>query len=159
MSKQSPRRDLHFDSIDDIVADLEMLTASDVETTGQFTFGQIMEHLAITLDLVVGKLSPPPIPAYMRWFARLGRPLVLSRPMSPGFKLPKQAQAVFWPDSEIDPSEAYAHLKESIDRYNMKDPLPKHPLFGTMNREQCDQLQCRHFELHLSFVHPAQHVG
>jgi hypothetical protein len=32
--------------------------------------------------------------------------------------------------------------------------LKPHPVFGQMTRAQHDQIQCRHAELHLSFVHP-----
>ena len=81
--------------------------------------------------------------------------LINEKPIKPGFKLPPKAEAVFWPDQEFDVQEALNHLKESTERYDKQGPMPKHPMFGKLSREQNDRLNIRHAELHLSFVHPA----
>ena len=78
-----------------------------------------------------------------------------SKPIKPGFKLPKDAEAFFWPDGEIDVKDALAHLKDSVDTYKSQGALPKHPVFGSLAPEQTLELNCRHAALHLSFVHPA----
>jgi hypothetical protein len=149
-----PRRDLHFDTIDDAAAEVERLASVEVKTTGNYSFAQIVEHLARTLDVVSGHSSGISVPLPMRLAARLLRPFVLSRSMKPGFRLPPKAQEKFWPDEEVSVDDAVGHFRDAFNRYRETEPLPAHPFFGRMNRRQHDQLQCRHCELHLSFVHP-----
>ena len=158
MADAPRRRQLHFDTIDEVVENAQQLASGDVETTGKFTYGQILEHLARTLDVVTGHIPGASVTFPMRMMARIMRPFILSRPMSPGFKLPATAQAVYWPSEAVDTSAALAHLKEAVERYKQNGPIPKHPVFGTMTRRQHDQLQCRHCALHLSFVHPVSTV-
>ena len=62
---------------------------------------------------------------------------------------------LFTKDQEFEVQGALAHLKESVEHYKSEGPMPKHPMFGKLSREQHDRLNCRHAELHLSFVHRA----
>jgi hypothetical protein len=82
------------------------------------------------------------------------RPFLLGRPLKPGFKLPKKIQTAFWPEESVPTEVAWAHLQEAAERFQTVEPLPRHPFFGKMNRPQHETLQCRHFELHLGFIHP-----
>ncbi len=147
------QRPLMFDSIDEILPEVERLSAGEVTTTGQFTYAQILEHLARTLDIVCGDgklvVSLP-----MRIFARAMRPVVLSRPIRPGFNLPSSAQWVMWPKDDVNPNEALRHFRSALARYQATEPLPAHPLFGSMTRPQHDKLHCGHCAMHLSLVHP-----
>ena len=152
--KQADRRDLHFDSIEEALAEAERLAASDVKTTANRSYGQILEHLARTLDVVTGHTTGLSVPLPLRWIMRIGRPWVLARPMKPGFNLPSQAQSTLWPSDEVSVADGMAHFREALERFRQAESLPKHPLFGTMTRDQHEQLQCRHCELHLSFVYP-----
>ncbi len=155
MSKQPKRRDLQFNNLDEVVAEAERLASGEVSTTGQHSFGQILEHLARSQDMTTGKLTVPSPPWYMRLMIPLMKPMLINdKPLKPGFKLPQKSEAVFWPNQEFDVATALAHLKESIAHYKTQGPLPKHPMFGSLTRQQNDQLNCRHAALHLSFVHP-----
>jgi hypothetical protein len=156
MTARPERRELQFNNLDEVVAEAERLASGQVRTTGRHSFGQILEHLARSHDMTTGKLQVPPPPWYMRLMIPLMKPMLLNdKPLKPGFKLPKQSEAVFWPDQEFDVATALAHLKESIAHYQTQGPLPKHPMFGSITRQQNDQLICRHAALHLGFVHPA----
>ena len=154
MNSVTQRRDLHFDSLQDALADAEALSSQSVVTRGSYSLGQILEHLARTIDVVTGDRESPPIPLPIRMVARLFRSKFLNGPMKPGFKLPSKAQSVFWPSEEVETSAGLQHYRESIDRFNRTEPLPKHVLLGNMTRPEHIQLQCRHAELHLSFVLP-----
>lgn len=146
------RRTLHFDTLDDAIADAASLAEADATTTGHFSLGQILEHLARTLDVVTGYQPAPPVPAPMRWLAILLRSRILNRPMKPGLKLPRGAQSVLWPDEPVEVDAAIEHLRQAAARFRETDPLPPHPFFGTMSPADHERLQCRHFELHLSFA-------
>jgi hypothetical protein len=84
---------------------------------------------------------------------RMVRPIMIRRTLPSGFKLPSKTQSLLWPAEQIDAATGLQHWKESIDRYQNCELQP-HPIFGKMTRRQHDQIQCRHAELHLSFVHP-----
>ena len=148
-------RSLHFDRLEEAVAEVDRLAGSQVETTGNYTFGQILEHLARTFDIVSGhkELSFKPN-LVMRTFARSMLSKILNGPPQPGFELPAAAQGEFWPESDVPIEEALKHFHEAFARYQATQPLPKHLFFGKMSQEQHDQLQCRHCELHLGFVKP-----
>ena len=149
------RRELNFKSLDEVVEEAERLAAGEVKTTGNHSFGQILEHLARTHDMCTGKLEAPKPPWFMRLMIPFMKPMILKdEPLKAGFKLPPKGEAFFWPDQEFDVQEALTHLKESVDNYKKNGPLPKHPMFGAMTREQNDSMNCRHADLHLSFVHP-----
>ncbi|KAA5547173.1 DUF1569 domain-containing protein [Roseiconus nitratireducens] len=148
-------RSLRFESIQQAMAEAERLASIDVRTTGQFSLGQILEHLARTLDIVTGRLSGPPVSGPMRMAARLLRPFVL-RKASTGFKLPAKAQGILWPSEPVSTDQGLAHLRDSYEHFRAPAELPDHPIFGRMTRAQHDALQCRHFEGHLGFVHEAE---
>ncbi len=150
------RRPLKFSSFDDICVEVDRLVESNVETRGQFSFAAILEHLARTLDIVVGYNPAPTVSFPMRLASRLARPILLRGPMLAGFKLPAKLQSALWPSEPIEKSVAVAHFYEAVARYRNAETLPRHPFFGHMTREQHDRLQCNHCALHLSFVHPIE---
>lgn len=154
MAEKPDRRELDFASLDEAVADAERLAAGEVRTTGKHTFGQILEHLARTHDMVTGKIVAPKLPWYMRMLMPFMRSSILSKPATPGFNLPREAEKFFWPEGEVDVQQALVHLRESVEHYNANGPLPIHPVFGRATTEQIDKLNCSHCAMHLSFVHP-----
>ena len=152
---QPERRELAFKDLDEVVPEAQRLASGEVRTTGNHSFGQILEHLARTHDMVMGKVEGPSPPWYMKIMMVFMKGMILKdKPLSPGFKLPKDAEAFFWPNQEFDVPQALSHLKESIETYQTSGPLAKHPIFGTITPEQSLKLNCRHAAMHFSFVHP-----
>ena len=154
MANKTDRRQLVFKSLDEVVLEAERLAQENVRTTGQHSFGQILEHLARTHDMASGKTENPRFPWFMRLLMPLMKNSILNSDVKPGFNLPKKAQQYFWPENDVDVAQALAHLKASVEHYNEKGPLPVHPVFGKATREQIDRLNCSHCAMHLSFVHP-----
>ena len=154
MNEVGQRRELSFNSLDDAVADAERLAGGNVRTSGKHSFGQILEHLALTHDMATGKIIAPRPPLLMRLMMPLLKRMIVSRPIKPGIKLPSDAEAFFWPEGEVDVAQALSHLKESVQNYSANGPLAVHPFFGKVSREQNDRLNCGHCAMHLSFVHP-----
>ena len=148
------RRELHFENIHQVLDEVERLAATDVKTLGNYTFPQILEHLATTMDIATRHIDPPGVPALIRMLATLFRSFVINRPMKPGVKLPKKAQPILWPEKPAELDSALQHFRESFARYLASDLKEPNPVFGRMSREEYDKLQCRHSELHLSFVTP-----
>ena len=150
------RRDLAFNNIDEVLADAQQLAAGEVRTSGSHTFGQILNHLALSQDVAAGRVQAPPPPFFMKLMLPIMRRMVINaKPLKPGVKLPRQGESFFWPDKEFDVPSAMEYFTDSVAYYKSHGPLEIHPFFGKLTREEADQLTCRHAALHLSFVHPA----
>ena len=145
-------RKLHFATVDEAVAEVERLAACQVQTMGNFSFPQIINHLATAFDISSAHQMPPKMPLALRLLGPLVARWIIKRPMEPGVKLPSQAQAFFWKDDQ-DLEPALNNFREAFARYCDMESLPRHPLFGNLSRAENEQLQCRHMELHLGFVH------
>ena len=149
------RRTLQFNSLDEVIADIEQLAQGEVTTTGGHSFPEIVQHLAITLDMVMGRVEGPKPPWYMRLMIPLMKPMIINdKPLKPGFNLPSKAESFFWPKGDVDLGKAIDRLKEATDLYLQKGPPQKHPMFGKLTRQQQDSMNLRHSAMHLSFVHP-----
>lgn len=156
MADDPEQRQLSFQSIDEVVAEVERLSSGDVRTTGNHSFGQILNHLALSHDVSTGRATAPPPPWFMKVMMPLMKRMVInSKPLKPGIKLPAKGEAFFWPDKEIDVQSAVEYFKDSVDYYKSNGPLEIHPFFGKLTSEQSDGLILRHAALHLGFVHPA----
>jgi len=148
-------RKLHFENFSEAIAEAERLAQVDTRTTGRFSHGQIIDHLARTLQTVTGDRQAPAVPFLLRAVLRLMRNRVTQKPMKPGTRLPQKVQPLFWSTEDVPLDQAMTSLRQSVQRFEQCDPFPPHPLFGEMTPEQHRQLQCRHFELHLGFIHEA----
>lgn len=151
----SERRELVFESFDEVLAEVERLATGDVRVDGKHSFGKILRHLALTNDMVTGKIKAPKLPLVMRLAMPFMRKSILNGPVKPGFKLPSKADGFFWPSEEPELPDAIAYLKQSVENYKTNGPLPVHPIFGKAERAQVDQLTLRHAAMHLGFVRPA----
>lgn len=151
-------RSLHFENLAESLREAERLANGDVRTTGHFTLGQILEHLARSIDITTGQMPPPPFPAVMAWGAKIMFKLLKKKfiysPAKPGFKLPSKSQNYFWPSDDVPVADGLEHLKRSCEQLMKMQQIPPHPIFGQLSAEETIQFQCRHFELHLGFVHP-----
>jgi hypothetical protein len=151
---QPNRRVLTLNTLDEVVAEVERLAAGRVTTTGKHSFPHIIRHLALTNEMMTGRIAAPKPPLILRLMLPLIRSSILKGSVKPGVKLPRRAEAVFWSDEEISVQDAIAMLKDSVVYYKEHGPMPVHPIFGKATREQLDRLNCNHAAMHLSFVHP-----
>jgi hypothetical protein len=153
MTASTARRELHYTHIDAILADAQHMAGGKFRTIGQWTFPQILDHLAKSFVASIdgfGFRAP--------WFARvLIAPFMknsfLTKTMRAGFKLPQSAKALH-PDSDLDLPAALDRLKQAIARYKQEQHHEPHPFLGNLAPQEYDSLHMRHSELHLSFVVP-----
>ena len=154
MADKPERRELKFGSMDEVVAEIDRLAESEIRTTGNHSFPEIVRHLALTHDMVTGKVKGPSPPWYLKLVIVFMKSSMLKdKPLPSGFKLPAAAEAFFWPSSEVSQEDAVVHFKESVANYVANGPLPKHPVWGTITAEQSMSMNLRHAAMHLSFVH------
>jgi hypothetical protein len=147
------RRELHFTKLADIQAEAEQLASGPVRQLGNWTLGYALSHMAGAMKLALDGADFR-VPFYIRWFAPLLKKKMLRSPMKPGFQLPQNAPKVLMPSGSVSTQEGLDDLRKTIERMNREPQRHPSPIFGRMTKEEWDQLQCRHSELHLSFFVP-----
>ena len=150
--KVTSRRKLRFETLDEIVVEAERLAKMPIRLLGNWSYGQILEHMATAIDHYYTG-----IPVKPSWFMRkIMMPLFknhfLTKGLPAGIQLPKEAHALLPDPTEIQP--ALEHLKQSINHLKEESPKIPSPFFGDMAPQEWVALALRHAELHLSFVVP-----
>ena len=148
------RAGLQFSHMDDVTGEIERLARGEVRANGKHSFAEIVRHLAIANEMVIGQIIPPKPPLLLRLLLPFIRNSILNGPVKPGFKLSADAEAFFWPSEPVELQDAIARFKTSVQNYKEMGPLPIHPIFGKATPEQIDRLMLAHAAMHLSFVHP-----
>ena len=151
-AKVEGRRTLKFNSLDDIVAELERLNLAKLRTIGNWSPGQILRHLSVPMEwsLDGAKVKAPLIIRFFGWFIKKR---FLRNPMPAGFVLPKDTADHLVP-GETSWEEGLRILRASIHRLKSESQRHPSPFLGELTHEQWEQLHCRHAELHLSFLIP-----
>jgi hypothetical protein len=153
-SQVAERRQLHFNNLDDILADAEGLAKSgSVRNLGNWSPGQVVQHVAIVMNKSIdGFVWRMPLP--LRFIARtfLKRKF-LTRPMKPGFKLPSHASAELGPPPTSF-EDGLQSLRQAVGRLKTTTNRSAHPAFGQLTAQEWNQIHCRHSEMHLSFLVP-----
>jgi hypothetical protein len=152
------RRSVHYDSLDEFLADAERLSRIPTKTVGNWTLAQIFDHLTRSMNTAVDG-SAAVFPAPLRFFLRFVRKRIASSPMKPGFHLPKKVDAVLMPGRELETGPALEKLRESVSRFCNAATFHPHLAFGKLSREEWTSLMLRHSELHMSFVVPLEVDG
>src|SRR5437016_3669432 len=129
-TKVRGRRALHFNSLDDIAADIDCVARSrDVQVLGNWSAGQVVQHLAVVMNKSIDGFTERP-PAVVRFFLKiLMKQRIISRPMSPGFKLPGRAEKeLVAPPTPLE--EAVQNLRQALGRLKAESHREPHPAFG-----------------------------
>ncbi len=152
--KVKNRRDVHYDSYDDFLADAERLAAGQTKMLGNWTLGQAFGHLANSLNFSIDGF-PGSAPWPMKIMARLFmRKMMFEGPLKPGFKLPKAMESKMIPQG-MSTEEGLAALRAAVDRQNSQTDRAPHPAFGKISADDWTKTHLRHAELHMSFAVPA----
>lgn len=155
-ARVSGRRKLQFADFSQLLADARQMAHTPVRTLGNWSAGQILDHLAEAANCPFDGYGSLRAPWYLRYFVvPFIKNNVLTRPMSPGFNLPQKATELL-PQSDITPQEAYVKLERALARFATEIPRYPHPLLGTLAFQEWVALTLRHSEMHLSFIVPAE---
>lgn len=144
------RRTVRYESLDELLADAQRLASTEVTTLGNWSQGQIYEHLARSLNSSIdgaGFAFPSPLRWIMSTFMKRR---FLTQSIPPGFKPPAKGQK-FIPDA-TSLEAGLASLEAAIERQKNESARALHPGFGRFTREEWDQFNLRHAELHMSFL-------
>lgn len=152
------RRKLRFSSIAELDAEIERIVAADatgrLRTTGNWTAGQTLGHLASWINYGWEGYPFPNPPWFVRFFLKLMRKKYLRDGMPAGVKIPN-ADGGTYGTEKLTTAEGGDRLRRALRRLQSGDAPPHHsPAFGPMSLEDRVALNLRHAELHLGFLHP-----
>ena len=147
------RRTLRFNSIAEAIADAESVTSNPHLTLGNWTTGQILDHLSRTVRIA---FDGPHIPA--PWFVRIFiapfmKKNFLTGVLSPGFQFTPQ-MAAYQPDHNADTKTALEEFRKQFSRLEREAPTAPNPFLGKLTHPEWIGTNLRHCELHLSFLVP-----
>jgi Protein of unknown function (DUF1569) len=145
------RRKVRYNTLDELIADADRAVRAQAPTTGNWSLGQILEHLATANDKTIdgfGFQAPWPVRTIGRYVLKKR---LLTNGLKPGFKLGPAASAVLVP-GETDTAAALEHLRQSTQRLKSEQKCSAHPFLGPLTVDERNAICLRHAELHMSFV-------
>ena len=143
------RPGLVFDSIDEMLADVDRLRAGPVECTGEWSFGMILDHLAKGMR---GEGMTPP-PAFVKPIIRFIVHRMIKRSKYPKIKL--KADKAIEPTDGVTVDQAYPAFVSAADMLKaLPGPKVATP-FGDLPRDEFLKLMLMHAGHHLSYVKSA----
>ncbi len=148
--KVEGRRTVQYASLHDLLNDAEKLSSTKIRTLGNWSFGQILKHIAMSLDSSIDGAGFM-LPAPARWLmSLLMKRKFLTKPIPPGFKAPDS----FIP-KETSIEDGLTALRTAIDRQSHETKRAMHPAFGKISNDEWNDFNLRHSEMHMSFVIPS----
>ncbi|MEK6249233.1 MAG: DUF1569 domain-containing protein [Planctomycetales bacterium] len=152
--KATGRRTVRYESYDELLADAQRLAGTKVHTVGNWSYGQILDHLSKACHGMIDGMDFK-IPAPARLMMRLlMKKKMLTQQIPPGFQIPSSVKAAVEPVESISVEKALASFSVAIERCKAESKRSLHPAFGNMTCEEWDLFQLRHCEMHMSFVVP-----
>jgi hypothetical protein len=157
-TRRAPRRALSFHCAGCLKEDLAKIeaaeTAGTLRVTGNWTAGEILDHVAKTIEFSIdGFPSSVRVAWPVRVIARLMKGRVTSgRTLPAGFKLPKES-AAFLPAPGTSTRDGLARMRRVLDRIDGGARCTHaSPAFGAMSHDEWMRLHLGHAQLHLGFV-------
>jgi Protein of unknown function (DUF1569) len=154
--KVAGRRVLRFETIDQMMADVDRLVEAEragrLRRLGNWTLGQVLGHLAVWAEYGYTG-SPLKVPFFIRWILRLRKRKFLYGPMRAGVKIPGVEGGTLATEP-MPLEEALGRLRRVMERLKTEAPAAPNPIFGPLQHEESVALNLRHAELHLGFLIP-----
>lgn len=149
-------RELHFTSLDDCVAEVRRIQAAAADgklhTSGNWTPGQIMAHVASWIEYGYEGFPIAPPPFFVRWILRFRLKSMLRKGMPRGVRIPGLKDGTVGMD-DMETSAAADRLLTALQRLaSDREPPFDSPAFGKMSHDDRIQLNLRHAELHLGYL-------
>jgi hypothetical protein len=151
--KVQGRRALKFSTIEEALADGEMLAACpNVRMLGNHSLGSLLAHLGNAINSSIDGMKHR-APWFIRALAPMFKRRILEKGLSPGFKLPKGSVSKSFP--VMSPADGIELYRRAIARITNEKMTSLHPAFGKMTHDDWHRLHCQHAAMHLSFAVPA----
>jgi len=157
-AKVTDRRKIRFDSMDDLLADIERIVAADrdgnLRRTGNWTAGQALGHVATWIDYAYEGYPFHGVPWFVKLILKLKKKSYLQKGMQAGIRIPKTEGGTYGTQA-LKVEEGADRLRKALARLKSGEPARfESPAWGKMPYNERVALNLRHAELHLSFLHP-----
>ena len=149
-AKVSSRRELDYKSFDEFLADVDCLSDGNIKTLGNWSAGQIFQHLANAFNGSIDGL-PQAFPWFICATARMFKKKLIGGAMPAGIKMPAKLAAAVMP--EPTPTETgLANLRAAVARLKQEPHRAAHPVFGRITTDEWNTVHLKHASLHMSFL-------
>lgn len=157
-AKTQDRRKLRYETIDDVMADVDRIVAADkagkLRCTGNWTAGQAMGHVAAWANYAYDGFPFPPPPWFVRVILRFLKKKYLRGSMPAGVRIPKAETGTYGTEL-LSTEEGAARLRKALERLRSgEEARYDSPAWGKMPLDERIAINLRHAELHLSFLNP-----
>jgi hypothetical protein len=154
--KVAERRALRFESVDQVLAEVERLAEAEragrLRRLGNWTLGQALGHLASWAEYSYTG-APLKAPFFVKWFLRLRKQKFLYGPMRAGVRIPRVEGGTLATEP-VPLDEALERMRRVLGRLKTEAPTAPNVIFGPLTHDEWLALHCRHAELHLGFFVP-----
>lgn len=161
-TKHADRRELRFNSVDDLVAELDRIQAAHdagtLTSTGNWSPGQNLQHCARVwrcgLEGFPPEMKPP---AIFKFFAKLmyKKRATAGQTAPAGIRLPKVADPIMPDPQGVSFDTGMREFRAEIARTQRGERFTAvSPIFGAMTHDEWTRLQLGHCQLHLGFLKP-----
>ena len=154
--KVSGRRILRFESIDELMAEVDRLAdaerAGRLKRLGNWTLGQTLGHVACWVEYNYTG-APLKVPFFIRWLFRFRKQKFLHEPMRPGMKIPGVKGGTLGTEP-MSLEEGLGRLRRVMERLKVEAPTTPNVMFGPLTHEEWIAGNLRHAEMHLGFLVP-----
>jgi hypothetical protein len=151
------RRELRFKTLDEARAELARLENGPVETTGNWSYYQILTHCGNgVVSSMTSFSATKPWPWVLR---RLIGPIGLGKVFKQGFIPPGVGvkKGVKVERIEGDEKAALAALRKALDDFEKHEgPWAEHPFFGKLDKKKWTLLTSLHLANHLGWAKPKE---
>jgi Protein of unknown function (DUF1569) len=147
------RRQLRYESLDDLLRDADRVATGNSRTLGNWTLAQIFDHLAHWFRMAVDGTDVQ-APRWVQFILWQWRKRSLSMPSKPGFKIPARLESELLPEERLPTDQCLQHLHSAVSGFRAASEFAPHPAYGQISRDDWHQLALRHAEMHMSFVVP-----
>lgn len=155
--KVTGRRTLSFSTFDAVLADAEKIGAADragrVRRLGNWTPGMILTHIAAFASFPYD--GYPEVLAHPPWFIKFilkrMKNRYIHKALPAGVHIPKVPGGTVGMD-DVPTEEGLRRLRGALERMKRMPPSTPNVIFGPLTSEEWMALQCRHAELHFSFL-------
>src|SRR5437588_6495629 len=135
--KVAGRRVLHFDSLDQMLAEVDRLVDAErkgrLRRLGNWALGQTLGHLATWIEYSYTGCPLKP-PFFIRWILRLQKKKFLRGPMRAGVRIPRVEGGTLG----IDPmplDEALPRFRRAAERLKTEPPTKPSPAIGMLTHD------------------------
>lgn len=156
-AKAIEHRKLRFNAVEDALAEVERIVAAEqvgkLRRSGTWTTGQVFGHVAAWINYAYEGYPLGKPPWLIRVILKFKLKQYLRDGMPTGVRIPRGPAEGTWGTEVLSTEEGARRLRDALRRLGREPAKFPSPAFGDMTEEQRVQLNLRHTELHLGFLH------